>query len=50
MGICLKRTGLTSSHEEADHILVQQYCVPIETVMSIMSEAYRSLIKPWYDH
>ena len=25
MGICLKRTGLSSSHEEADHILVQQY-------------------------
>ena len=21
----LKRTGITSSHEEADHILVQQY-------------------------
>ena len=25
MGIRLKRTGITSSHEEADHILVQQY-------------------------
>ena len=46
MGICLKRIGLSSSHGEADHIVVQQYCVPIETVMGIMSEAYRSLIKP----
>ena len=25
MGIRLKRTGTTSSHEEFDHILVQQY-------------------------
>ena len=25
MGIRLKRTGITSSHEEADHILVQEY-------------------------
>ena len=36
MGIRLKRTCITSSHEEADHILVQQY--QGEKVRSISDE------------
>ena len=46
MGIHLKRTGLTSSHEEADHITLQQYegekvrSISIDTCVILLPHVY----------